>query len=575
MKTLKSIFAILFVFVFVFAFVLEDSFTNNSSAVLFAQGKGLNSFGGSSLTNINVDFKSSNLPIVIIDTNEKTIPNEPKIVAQMKIISNENNERNFLSSTKYGYDGRIGIEQRGHSSRKYPKKQYAFETQNEQGENYNVSILGLPKENDWILHAPYGDKTLLRNVLTYKIFNSMERYASRTVFCELVLNGEYMGVYVLMEKIKRDKNRVKISKLKRSVISGDDLTGGYIIKIDKRTQNDVFWVSSFPSNISNNNRVHFQYCYPKSKDINDQQKKYIQNFIYEFEKVMNSSEYTNPSSGYLKYIDIASFVDFFIANEIGKNIDAYRLSTYMYKDKDSKGGKLKMGPIWDFNLAYGNASYHNGRLTSDWVIDYPNSDQYKVPFWWEKLILDDKFKGQLYERWNELRKDVLNINTIFKYIDSEVVYLDESQKRNFKRWPILGKWVWPNAYIGESYIDEINYLKKWLKERLLWIDAYMLSLNSDISENGTGKPKLFLLEQNYPNPFNPTTTISFSLKSTQNVKLEVFNVLGERVATLVNKTLSEGNHKYKFDAGNLNSGLYLYRISAGSFVQVKKMILIK
>lgn len=173
-------------------------------------------------------FQSSNLPIVIIDTYGQEIPDEPKILARMGIIDNGEGQRNHLHDPRNNYDGLIGIEVRGSTTRWFPKKQYAVETRDHFGNDSTVSLLGFPPEEDWILYAPYSDKSLMRNVLAYKLSNDLGRYASRTRFCELVLNGSYEGVYVLMEKIKRDRNRVNISKLLPTDIAGDAVTGGYI-----------------------------------------------------------------------------------------------------------------------------------------------------------------------------------------------------------------------------------------------------------------------------------------------------------------------------------------------------------
>ncbi|MCB0286914.1 MAG: CotH kinase family protein, partial [Calditrichaeota bacterium] len=215
-----------------------------------------------------VNFTSSNLPIVVINTNGQTIPDEPKITVNMGIIWNENGQRNFLSDPFNHYDGLIGIEIRGSSSQMFPKKQYGFETRDADGEDLDVELLGMPEESDWILHAPYSDKSLMRNVLAYDFANRMGRYASRTHYCELVLNGEYMGVYILMEKIKRDDNRVNIKKLDEDEISGVDLTGGYIIKIDKPdVPGTGGWYSPFRPYENAPQMINYLYETPDAEDI--------------------------------------------------------------------------------------------------------------------------------------------------------------------------------------------------------------------------------------------------------------------------------------------------------------------
>ena len=241
------------------------------------------------------NFTQSNLPIVIIETYGQNIPDEPKITVDMGIIFNGPGEINYLTDPFNDYDGIVGIEKRGSSSQWFfPKDQYAFETRDAEGNNLNVSLLGLPAENDWILHAPYSDKSLMRNVLTYKWANEMGAYAPRTVFCEVILNGDYQGVYVLMEKIKRDENRVDIAEMDENDLAGDSLTGGYIIKIDKNEgAGNAGWESEFPPYPGAWQEVYYQYHYPKPENIKYQQKQYIQQFVNNFETVMNSSNFND------------------------------------------------------------------------------------------------------------------------------------------------------------------------------------------------------------------------------------------------------------------------------------------
>ncbi|MCH2236200.1 MAG: CotH kinase family protein, partial [Crocinitomicaceae bacterium] len=192
-------------------------------------------------------FFSTNLPLIRINTLGQSIVDDPRIVANMKIIDNGIGETNFLDDPPTDYDGQIAIEIRGASSQFFNKKNFGFETQDEFGENNNVSLLDMPAENDWILHGPYSDKSLIRNALTFEIGNDVMNYASRTRFCELMINNQYTGVYLLMEKIKEDENRVDIATLNSDDIEGDDLTGGYIFQIDRDNPDvdGVGWYSSF------------------------------------------------------------------------------------------------------------------------------------------------------------------------------------------------------------------------------------------------------------------------------------------------------------------------------------------
>lgn len=538
-----------------------------------------------------VSFTSSNLPIVVIETHGQTIQNEPKIIADMGIIYNGEGVRNYLTDEQNNYKGKIGIEIRGSTSQMFfPKKQYAIETRTALDADTAVSLLNFPEENDWILYAPYTDKTFFRDVLTYWLSVKSGHYASRFKFCELVLNGEYMGVFILLEKIKRDKNRVDVSKLTITDNTGDSLTGGYILKIDKEdgSGNDG-WRSTYPPYFEAQQRIYWQYHYPKPEDIAAQQKVYIQKFIDDFETRVYNPDYSDTLTGYPSLIDVPSFVDCFLLNEMCKNVDSYRLSTFMYKDKDSKNPKLVMGPVWDYNIAWGNANYYDASLVYGWHISYLSTnqnflqtDQFQVPFWWKKIASDPDFQKKCAIRWFQLRQNEFNVTNIYRFIDSLKTLTSEAQPRNYQRWPILGTWVWPNYYVGETYDEEVTYLKNWIKDRIAWMDAELRNIIK-VDELKPQLPTSFELFQNYPNPFNPETVISWQCAVESHVTLKVFDVLGSEVATLVNEVKQPGKYEVEFQLAvsnrQLANGVYYYQLRSsfggGNFVQTKKMILLK
>lgn len=523
-------------------------------------------------------FQSSNLPIVIIDTFGQEILDEPKILARMGIIDNGEGQRNNLNDYPNNYDGYIGIEIRGSTTRWFPKRQFAIETRDRLGNDSTVSLLGMPPEEDWILYAPYTDKSLIRNVLAYKLSNDLGRYASRTRCCELVLNGSYEGVYVLMEKIKRDRNRVNISKLQPSDVSGDALTGGYIIKIDKPdgAKNDG-WESPFLPYAGAWQRIFYQYHYPDQDEIVPAQKAYIRTYVAAFETIMSGPWYADPQQGYARYIDTDSFVDNFILIEMSKNIDGYRLSTFFYKDRDSKNGKLVMGPIWDYNLAFGNAYYYQGAIVSGWQVEFlEKDDNWENPFWWRKLMADSNFVNKINRRWKTLRKDVLSIPRVYGIIDSLITLLNEAQQRNFDRWPILGSYIWPNAYIGGSYMAEVRYLKSWIQNRMLWMDASMPG--NFVSRSGIATntmPPAFYLSPNYPNPFNGITTVQMHLPTAAEAALTIYDLAGRVARIVFNGRLAAGDHAFEINLDDLATGAYFCRLQADDLVATQKMLLIR
>lgn len=404
-------------------------------------------------------FDSSNLPIVLIDTQGVPIVDDPRVVATMQVIHNGPTQRNHIVDTPTDYDGRIAIELRGSTSQGFDKKPYGFETQNEMGENNNVSLLGMPKENDWVLYAPYSDKSLMRNVLTFDLGRAMGRYAPRTRFCELFLNGRYQGVYVLMEKIKRDDNRVNIAKNQGVDISGDGLTGGYIVKIDKFTgRGGGGWQS--PIELDEWVSPYFQFEYPEGDEMAREQKDYIESAVSQFENSLLELE----DSSYQDYIDVASFIDFMLIQEISRNVDAYRLSTFLHKHAESDGGKIHMGPLWDFNLSFGNADYMDGFKAAGWAF---NSE---TPFWWARFLDDPTFTSALRCRYNALRETFLSANALAERLATYQIELREAQERNFRRWPILGQRLWPNYFVGDSHEEEVQFLYEWMLDRLEWLD---------------------------------------------------------------------------------------------------------
>lgn len=420
---------------------------------------------------------SSNLPIMIITTGGQTIVDDPKKTMDMGLIYNGPGVTNFVTDPKNNYNGKIAIEIRGSSSSSFPQKSYGFETRTNVGTNNNVSLLGMPVENDWVLHAPYTDKSLLRNVLTYQLWNEMGHYGPRTRFIELVIDGSYQGVYVLMEKIKIDNDRVDIATLLSGDISGDEVTGGYIIKVDKTTGTSDGWNS--PNASPTGSTIQILYHDPKPTVINPPQKTYIQKYITDtIEATLKSAGFADPVTGYQKYMSISSWVDYLIVNEISKNVDGYRISAFFHKNKFSKGGKFKAGPVWDYNIAWWNADYCAGNSSSGWAYDFPttcSSDPYQVPFWWSKLLSDPYFAERVRCRYQELRTNVLDIPKLNTYIDKYALdTLAVPQTRHFTKWPILGTYVWPNPNTPPAYSsgsdNEIKNLKTWITNRFTWLD---------------------------------------------------------------------------------------------------------
>ena len=462
----------------------------------------------------------TSLPLIRINTQNQQIVDDPRIIAAMQIVDNGPEVTNFWDDPATDYDGRISIEIRGASSQFFDKKNYGFETQDENGDNNNVSLLGMPEENDWILHGPYSDKSLIRNALTFQMGRDIMDYASRTRFCELMINGDYRGIYLLMEKIKRDDNRVDISNLRPEDVEGDELTGGYIFQIDRddETTTEDGWKSPY------GNLPFYAFHHPNKNQLLPVQKQYIQDWMTEFEFFMAQPFF---ASRYQDYIDVSSFIDYFLINEVTKHIDAFKLSFFMYKRKDSNGGKLHFGPIWDFNLGYGNFDFGCPPDPEGWI--YPCTSR---AFWLNKMMNIGAIRNRMGCRWKQLREDKLNTEYLINSIDAMVEEMGPAIDLNFERFDIMGTYVWPNDFIGNSHEEEIDFLKDWLIQRLEWMDANMYgntNVDCDILLNAGDEGEIEGFKV-YPNPFSNQLTFESELFGNKKGKILIYDNLGKLIA---------------------------------------------
>lgn len=404
---------------------------------------------------------SSNLPIVLIKTAlYDTIKNEPRIKAQMKIIDRGEGQRNKLTdqdSLAYlDYNGTITIEIRGSSSQLLPKKQYGFSTKKQDGvTNDNVSLLGMPKDNDWILNGLAFDSSLIRDHLSYHLARTMGNYAVRTKYCEVFINGIYMGLYMLQEKIKQGGGRVDIAKIDTSDKALPQITGGYITKVDKLEKNDVLgWKKSSNRGLDD---LNFQHVLPKPEDVLPVQQNYIKSQFDKLE-IVAADRNSSVVDGYPSIIDVPSFIDFIILNELSSNVDGYHFSTFFHKDRQ---GKLKAGPIWDFNLTYGN-DLKFWRLdrskTNVWQL--ANGDNEGSKFW-KSLFEDQTFKCELAHRWFALQKPnaPLHIDVMERFIDSTVAQINEAAAWEKYTWGMIS-----------NHGVHVSNVKVFLRERIQWIN---------------------------------------------------------------------------------------------------------
>ena len=495
-------------------------------------------------------IESSDLPIFVITTEEAAdIPNEPKIKSHLGIIYNGEGQRNHLSDPYEEYDGQIAIEIRGNGSVERDKVSYAFETQDENGDNNNVSILGFPKENDWVLYAPETDKSFMRNILAYQLANEMGYYASRTRFCEVIVNDNYLGIFVFMEKIKRDKNRLDIKAFDEAEQAPEE--GGFMVRIDSWWHKSLGWEAKSFEYEGKDRDILYQHVYPKADEISEERAAYIKNIFDDFEEEMYNANDLSQKKVYESYIDEINFADYFVINEFTKNPDGYRLSTFMHKDADEIDPRIKLGPIWDYNFGFGNycCDYHINAI--DWEFDnswwdFPS----QIPFWVSKIMKDPNFIEVFYQRWKHWRSSLISCENFESKIDSLAAVVDEAKERNFNKWPILGTnviWDW-NA--GPSYEDETDLLKDWICRRIDWMDKNIELLKQESQQSST---------YTYPNPCRSKFTLNFYSQEEEQKEIYIYNTLGALVYKKNVEALA-GANEFVFEELNFQTGLYFLKI---------------
>ena len=426
---------------------------------------------------------SSNLPLIVLDTFGQRVPYGQKIPVAARFVEAKTGRSSLLGSPEFEGLGELNV--RGHTSLRFPKHSYHFQTKLEGESSRKAALLGFPQDSDWVLYAPYVDKSLMRDVLGYELSNQIGRYAARTRFVEVFLNDSrrkltqrnYLGLYVFEEKIKRGKHRVDIAKLTPEDNTEPTITGGYIIKKDHSDQIDDP-DPSIPmlggggrrkeSSFLSSRGSQFFYVEPKGDAITDEQKAWLRQYINQFERVLYSDDFKNPKTGYAAYIDPGSFIDHHLMVELSKNIDGYRFSTFYYKDRR---GRLNMGPIWDWNLGFGNAMPREGFNPEGWYWPQLDDRQYS---WFRRLFADPDFAQRYVDRWGELRTNQFAIVKILGRIDEWAALLNEAQARNFRRWRVLGRSVWPNSFVGQSFEDEVRFLKQWIRQRIEWMDEELM-----------------------------------------------------------------------------------------------------
>lgn len=399
-------------------------------------------------------YQLTNLPTVVINTaNAQDITSkEVEIMSTVYIISN--NGTSLLTDTQTGVRGR------GNASWNFEKKPYRLKFSKKR------SPLDAPAEaKKWTLLSNHGDKTLMRNILAFEV--SRRLGMAYTPYCcpvDVILNGEYKGCYQLCDQVDVREHRVDVTEMNTSDNTGVNLTGGYLIEIDAyaSTTEKVYFYSRRGTPVTIKS--------PDDDKITAEQRSYIENHFNKMEDAVFASNYTDPTNGYRKYLDLDSYLRHFIIGEFVGNTDTY-WSVYMYKQRGDD--LFYVGPVWDCDLAFEN-DYRTYPIndTDDYLYCGKSSGASDAVNQMNNRIIknDPLAHAELVALWEEAKRNGINVDSLLEYVNDTAALLDESQELNFKRWPILNQWVHMNFQALGSYEAEVGTVRTYIEERVDKLD---------------------------------------------------------------------------------------------------------
>lgn len=409
-----------------------------------------------------VDF-SSNLPVIVIDNFGRGgflgDPQKESVVSFFEPVDGRASPTNTPSIVT-----RSGIKRRGSSTGGQAKPNLAVEAWDEYNRDVDIEPFGMSEEADWVLYAPLGfDPSFMNNPLMYELSNQLGRYAVRTRFVEVFINtdggnlgiGDYYGIYVFMEKVDREGDRVDIDRLLPEQTLEPEITGGYMLKVDRADPGDSGFSAASQS---------LKYVYPGEEDIlqpeRDTQEQFIRGYFGDFGTALYGNEFNDPNNGYAPFFDVDAAIDHHLLNVLAFNVDALRLSTFIHKPRN---GKITFGPIWDFDRALGSNDSRDDNpfawrgLTGDRGTDFFNYS------WWNRLFNDIDFFQRYIDRWQDLRSTTFSTTNIFAVVDGYAVEVAEAQPREQAQWGVTPR--------GGSYAGEIALKKQWLADRISFMES--------------------------------------------------------------------------------------------------------
>ncbi|WP_422756534.1 CotH kinase family protein [Micromonospora sp. WMMD708] len=411
---------------------------------------------------------SLDLPILLIDGYGQGAPGREFVDAAALLFAPTGGHASLATPPTLAT--RIGYHLRGTSSSLFDKAPYRVEFRDNEDDDVDLPVLGMPAESDWVLRGPYTDKALIREAFTFDLAREIGFQAPRYAFVEFYHNvadrpvaaEDYQGVYLIVETIKNAKNRLDLKELDPDDVTLPAITGGYIVKFE--------WLTAEEPTLECQGRPATCWHYLEVVDpspLPPEQQAWLTGHLQQFNDLMQSRDFADPVTGYPAWIDVGSFVDSFILNELTRNFDAYARSSYFYKDR---GGKITAGPLWDLDLTYGVGGGDNLE-TSGWQYEQPRWP--KPNNWINRLVTDPGFMALVRARWAELRRGPLSAAGLDARLAGLTAPLANAADRNFQRWPNLttekiGPIVTPTA---DTWQGQLDYLRDWLDRRMAWLDS--------------------------------------------------------------------------------------------------------
>ncbi len=405
----------------------------------------------------------SHLPVFVITTEAK-VPLGRQVGGTLAVIEDHDGTLSDLAAAPRAFTGAIGIALEQSGSGPQDKKSYALACRDAAGGDTDCALAGLPAATDWVLYAPLADKTYMRNALAFDLARTIAmpagRWEPRTAFVEVVRDGTYDGVYLLIERVTAEADRLDLSETVDAETGAAD--GGFIVKVDGQRGPGFTTEAGTP----------VDYSWPDADGV-PEASAYVAGWFEGFEAALLGPNFADRAFGYAAWIDVDAWVDTFLLNELSGNVDAYRLSAYLWADGPPGVGKLRAGPIWDVDRGFGNADYCNGYSPVGWIADNLATCAHtaEIPVWWARLREDPAFEQRVRGRWSLLRDGALSDEALSQRVTTMQARTAEAEVRDHARWPVVGTRVYPNAYVGASWADEVAWFQKWTLDRAAWMDG--------------------------------------------------------------------------------------------------------